>query len=236
MGFLLNGVNTGGIPMYLIEKILLKHEVPYFVETGTAAGASVRTASPYFKTCYTIEAIDGRQEIANAPDNILFFTGNSPDMLYEIVSELLRLKGSATRQFVLFWLDAHYSGDTPNETEFPECPLLDEIQEVSRYGEDAIILIDDARLFFGHPPYPNNPKEWPCIQDIFIKLRECFPYHYATITDDYILCVPIHVKEVIDEEWRSRYHIRYPNAADKLKAQAKEVFAAVKNYLDVNTI
>lgn len=232
MGYTLNGVNTGGLPMYLIERILAKHHVDYFVETGTASGESVRLAAQHFKKCYTVEVIEGRPVREDAPINIVFFTGDSSEILTVIIDELLIEKSGKERQWVLFWLDAHYSGDKPNETEFLECPLINEINAVATYGEDAIIFIDDARLFLGHPPYPNNPTQWPNIHDIFILLREKFPYHYSTITDDYILCIPIHIREIIDEEWRERFHIRYPNKEDKLKSQVKDVYNSFKKYIE----
>jgi hypothetical protein len=62
-------------------------------------------------------------------------------------------------------------------------------------------------------------------------LKECFPYHHITITDDYILAMSIHVMQTIDNEWRSRFAIRYPNAEDKLKSQAKDVYKAIIDYL-----
>jgi len=231
MGFLLNGVNTGGLPEYLIRPLIEQHEIKYFVETGTAGGNSARLAATMFEKVYTIEVIEGRPEMKNAPDNIDFFVGDSAELLPDLIRELNRIKGSATRQFVFFWLDAHYSGDTVNTSGYPECPLLAEIEAVAEYGEDAIIFIDDARLFFGHPPHPNNPKEWPSIQEVFALLTKKFPYNHITITDDYIICVPIHVREVLDAEWRERFNLRYPSAQDKLKSQVKDVYEAFKNYV-----
>lgn len=232
MGFRTYGVDTTGLPLHLITPLLNEHEIRYFVETGTAGGESIRKAAGLFERCYTIELIEDRAVKENAPNNILFLTGSSPELLGDIIDEILQTKKVDEHQFVLFFLDAHYSGDTPNETEFHECPLLDELRVIgNKHSEDAIIIIDDARLFFGHPPYPNNPQEWPAIQDIFVLLKEKFPYHYATITDDYILCVPVHVREVIDAEWRERFHIRYPNDSDKLKDQVIDVYKAFAKYI-----
>lgn len=44
MGYKLNGCDTGGLPMYLVERLLQKHYIPYLVETGTANGDSARIA------------------------------------------------------------------------------------------------------------------------------------------------------------------------------------------------
>lgn len=230
MAYLLNGCTTGGFPEHLVKPLIVNYEIPFFVETGTAAGESARLAATMFNKVWTIEVVEGRADTKNAPANISFLQGDSATLLVEVIDELNVLKEDK-RQFVIFYLDAHYSGDTPNESGFPECPLLQEIEEVSKYGEDAIIIIDDARLFFGHPPYPHDPTEWPSVCEIFILLKEKFPYHHITITDDYILCIPVHVRDVIDKEWRDRFSVRYPNESDKLKEQVKSVYHAFQNYI-----
>jgi hypothetical protein len=229
MGFMSNGVATGGLPLHLVKPLLDKYDIPFMVETGTANAESTRLSATMFRKVWTIELIDGRTETKDAPDNISFLVGDSTYLLPPIIEELLSLRGNKERQFVLFYLDAHYSDIVPNESDYPECPVLDEIKCVAEYGEDAIIIIDDARLFFGSPPYPHDPRQWPSICDIFVLLKEKFPYHHITITDDYILAIPIHVKDVIDKEWRDRFHIRYPNDADKLRGQYKDVWKDVKN-------
>lgn len=232
MGFRTYGVDTTGLPLHLVNPIIEQHEVKIFVETGTAGGASVRKAAELFEKCYTIELIEDRAVKEGAPENIHFMTGSSPELLGGVIDNLLITRGDE-RQNVLFFLDAHYSGDTLNETGFPECPLMDELKVIGRYSEDAIIIIDDARLFLGHPPYPNNPKEWPLIQDIFIELRNLFPHHYATITDDYILCVPLHVKDTVIAEWRSRFHIRYPNDYDRMKSETRNVYNYLQKFIEL---
>jgi hypothetical protein len=234
MGYMLNGVTTGGLPMHLVKPLLDEHEVPYFVETGTAGGMSVKEASKLFKRCWTIELIKDRPDFNNSHGGVHFEIGDSAEILPRIIADLKEIKFKTdpkARQWVLFFLDAHYCGDVPNESGYPECPLLDEIKCVAEYGEDAVIIIDDARLFLGSPPHPNEPTEWPCICDIFHLLREKFPYHYISIVDDYVIAIPIHLRHTIDKEWRDRFHIRYPNAEDKLKSQVKDVYAAFKNYI-----
>ena len=228
MAYKLNGCETGGLPIHLVKPLVENYDIPFIVETGTAGGLSIREAAKLFKTCWTIELIAERPDIEEAPTNVHFLVGNSPDVLPSIILKLKILKDEKESQYVLFYLDAHYSDEVPNESDCPECPLLEEINCIAEYGNDAIIIIDDARLFFGHPPYPHNPQEWPSICEIFILLKEKFPYHHITITDDYILCIPLHCREVIDKEWRDRFHIRYPNEKDKLKGQYKEVWKDVK--------
>lgn len=226
MGYLLNGVSTGGLPIHLVKPLIENHEINYFVETGTAGGDSIREVYELFKYVWTVELIKDRTDTKNAPKNVRFIEGDSVEHLPEIIEQLLLFRGEKERQYVLFYLDAHFCDDKPNESDYPECPVLEEIKCIAEYGEDAVIIIDDARLFFGSPPYPNDPTEWPSISEIFFVLQTLFPFHHTTITDDYVLSIPLHLKDTIDKEWRDRFHIRYPNAEDKLRGQVKDVHAA----------
>ena len=230
MAYKLNGCDTGGLPVHLIKPILDKYNVPFLVETGTASGDSAVVATTLFKRIWTIELIEGRVDYRTGNGGIHYMTGDSSQILPEVIKTLQQLKGerplTEEKQWVVFYLDAHYSDDVPNETGYPECPLIAEINAVAEYGYESIIIIDDARLFFGQPPHPHNPEEWPSLKEIFLLLNEKFPYHHITITDDYILAIPLHVRDVIDEEWRDRFHIRYPNENDKLRGQVKDVYNA----------
>jgi len=228
---MLNGCDTGGLPLHLVKPLIDNYDIPFLVETGTANGDSARLAATLFTKVWTMEVVEDRAEVKDGPPNVEFLQGDSAELLPEVIAELIELKGGSKRQFVLFYLDAHYSGDTPNESGFPECPLLSEIEAISKYGEDANIIIDDARLFFGQPPHPHDPTEWPSVCEIFVLLKEKFPYHHITITDDYILCISHHVREPIDKEWRERFTVRYPNDSDKLKEQARGVYKAIIDYL-----
>lgn len=231
MGYLLNGVSDGGLPLHLVKPLIGNYDIPFFVETGTASGDSVRMVYELFKKVWTVELIKDRADTTDAPNNVKFIEGDSVEHLPKIIEELLLLKGEKERQYVLFFLDAHFCDDKPNETDYPECPVLEEIKCIGEYGEDAVIIIDDARLFFGSPPYPNDPTEWPSISEIFFVLKTLFPYHHTSITDDYIISIPIHLKDTIDKEWRDRFHIRYPNAEDKLRGQVKDVYKALIDYM-----
>lgn len=232
MGYILNtGVKSDGLPVHLVKVLVDNYHVPFFIETGSAGGDSARLAATMFQKVWSIELVKDRADTKDAPSNVTFLEGDSVEHLPEIIQELLSRNPKKEQQFVLFYLDAHFCGDTPNELPYPECPLLDEIKCIAEYGEDALIIIDDARLFFGSPPYPNDPTQWPAVCDIIILLREKFPFHHITITDDYILAVSHHVREAIDKEWRDNFKIRYPNPQDKLKQQVKDVHKALIDYI-----
>lgn len=223
MGYLLNGVTDAGLPMHLLEALMRDQQIPYFVETGTAGGESIKAVAHLFEHCYTIEIIEGRP-LDLGLENVTYFTGNSVDILPDIIKNF-------TDEYVLFWLDAHYSDPVPNTSGVKECPVMEEIDVISKY-KNALILIDDLRHFLGMIPYPNDPRDWPGIADIIVKLKTLFPEHYTTITDDYVVCVPMIFKYALDDEWRGRFHVRYPSTEDKLKQSTKEVYNALKKFVE----
>jgi hypothetical protein len=227
MGYELNGVEDGGCPFHIVKKIIEGFDVPYFVETGTAGGVTIKKASEIFKECHTIEIIPNRTlerneinvydendptlitDIIFVPieysENITFHLGDTTKVLPKILSKV-------NDNYCVFWLDAHYSDEIPSEDGTVECPILDELQIISLFNchNKAIILIDDARLFFGTPPSPMKPELWASLQDIFDSIRKNFPYHHFTIVDDYIVAVPNEMKQNLFNEWLERFKIRYP--------------------------
>lgn len=234
-----NIVDTGGFPLYLMKPIMDSVRIDYFIETGTAGGLSIKEAAKYFKQCFTIELIEGRAEVDYSLANVEWLTGDSAKLLLPIVNNLIAEKNAmqikdqpSIYHYAMFWLDSHYSDPSPNTSKQKECPLLEELEIISGYQDSAIIVIDDARLFYGHPPAPNNPKDWPRIQDIFQLLSEKFPYNTSTIRDDYIISLPERLNEPFDEEWRKNYSIRYPSHEQSIKMQTKNVFNEFKKYID----
>lgn len=239
MGYKVNNrVNTEGFPFYLVEGILKSDRVDTFVELGTAGGDTIKTAAKCFKKCYTIEIIENRAIVDKSIENIKWLTGNTVDILPTIIDDLLVEKALMQKgvdpiyNYSVFWIDSHYSDPEPNTSQFTECPLMEELEIISLYQHDAIILIDDARLFMGHPPAPLNPKEWPMIQDIFVLLKEKFPFNYSSLVDDFIISIPERLREPIDAEWRGNYSTRYPTHENNIKMQVKNVYNEFKKYLE----
>lgn len=223
MGFKGYGIDTGGIPVEYIKRFLDKYEIPIFIETGTAGGDSVRTVASLFKECHTIEIIEGRPT-GDFPNNVKLHTGDSAKLLNHIASQY-------HRQNIFFWLDAHWSESYESPAGTDECPIIKEIEAIKHVGNRALIMIDDARLFYGWPPHPNNPAKWPRLQFVFEALRSCFPNHVTTIVDDYIICFPMSMDEVHYTEWRENFDKRYPSDADKLKLAARDLYNAFLNYM-----
>ena len=224
MGYKHHGVNTGGIPVDYIKRFVDAYNIQYFIETGTAGGESIRAMAPMFKQCHTIEIVEYRAEGLPYPENVVLHNGDSAKLLHEISKPYLGER-------VLFWLDAHWS--EPYESDINvtcECPLLDEIQAIQ--GHNALILIDDARLLFGAPPWPNDPSKWPRFMDVFKRLHDCFPLHWISVVDDYIICYPDYMRDTFRDEWRERFTERYPSEETLLKQGVKKGFEAFKKYIE----
>lgn len=232
MGYKVNDlVNTGGFPFYLIENLFSKVDVKWGVELGSAGGETARKMATMFEKVWTVELLPDRQIKEPVCENINWIEGHTVDKIPEIINDLCNLREGNDYNYSLWWMDAHYTDEVENTKEHKECYIIEELIAISPIQEEAIIFIDDLRLFCGSVPYPNNPQDWPSLQKIMCVLAEKFPHNYSTITDDYIISIPHRLKSIIDEDWRKMYSIRYPNAETKLKAHVKEVFNALKKYL-----
>lgn len=221
MGYLHNGVKTGGLPIDYIKRFVDEYGIRYFVETGTAGGNSVRTAAEIFDFCQSIEVVCNRPE-GEFPENVLLHIGDSGKLLKEITKGI---KGER----IVFWLDAHWSEPYEAPADVQECPLLEEIAAIK--GHDALILIDDARLFFGAHPHPGDPRKWPRFDTVFTYLRECFPKHMISIVDDYIIAVPDYMMDTFHAEWRERFRERYPEEIDRVKMEMRNSIEYLKKFV-----
>jgi len=224
MGFKHFGVNTGGLPVKYIKRFTEKYSIPIFIETGTAGGESVRAAAPLFRKCHTIEIVGGRPD-GIFPENVELHEGDSSLQIGEI-----------TRWYphdnIFFWLDAHWSEPYEAPHGVIECPILEEIEAIAHCGTRALIMIDDARLFYGRPPWPCNPSKWPRFQFVFEKLRQCFPGHVVSVVDDYIICFPLAMDDAHRTEWYDNYTERFPTDEDRLKQSVRDSYRALKTYME----
>jgi hypothetical protein len=220
MGYDYNGGNDTGVPLEMIKAIIKGFHVPYFIETGTASGMSIRKASLHFEKCHSIEIIEGRTpklrelvvqdeadptivEYFQVPihfkPNITLHIGNTVEVLPTITAEI-------GNEYAVYWLDAHYSDPVPSEPDCVECPVIDEVMLLP---EKSIIVIDDARLFFGTPPPPSNPDKWCDIMELMTTLKKCFPTHHTTIIDDFVVSVPVEMKRNLNDYWLETYNQRF---------------------------
>ena len=216
------GYINGGIPKEIVANIIEKERPKAFIETGTYIGDTAIWASALFEKVYTIEIMPEMSQTATKRaagiKNISFLLGDSSKVLPTIINEL---KGNS-----FFWLDGHYSGEGTGGEE-NECPVMDEITIISKC-KDAIILIDDARCFYGPPPKPHNASHWPGIADIFNKLKLLYPNHYTTVVDDVIFCVPMRLKSILDTDWQEHFYTRF---AGKKAPAYRRILGGIKNKL-----
>ena len=124
-----------------------------FVETGTFMGGTTLEASQIFSSVHTIELskelyLKARPRFAGR-DHIRTYQGDSGKLLPDI---LKTVEGK-----VVFWLDGHYSEGVTAKSE-TNSPILEELRAIKNANvSDAIILIDDLRMF---------PNSWTRIPDI----------------------------------------------------------------------
>lgn len=113
-----------------------------FIETGTLNGSTIFSLEPYFNKLYTIEFsekyyINTKNKYSG--NKINFILGDSA-VVFETLLPNISDK-------CIFFLDGHWSsGDTGHSNK--DCPLYEEITHINNlFTNDAIIIIDDFRLF-----------------------------------------------------------------------------------------
>ncbi len=228
MGFTINEIYNGAmIPKEFVLRLLKAVDISYFIETGTAGGDSVKWAKDHFQKCWTIEL--DKKQLIDEVEGITYIQGNTVDHLPSILEK----DEFKEDPYVLFWLDAHFCDSEPNKTNNKECYLIEEIEIISG-RKNAVILIDDARLFAGPPPWPNDPRDWPRLDEIFYKLKLGFPEHFTTVVDDYIVRVPQSLIPTVDAEWRENYRYRYRSAETILQESVRRSYQAFMNYMEIN--
>jgi hypothetical protein len=115
---------------------------PCFIETGTFNGESIFSVEPFFNKLYTVEFSEkyyNRTKNRYNGKKIQFILGDS-SIVFEKLLPMIHDK-------TIFFLDGHYSsGDTGQSSK--DCPLVEEITHINNlFLHEAIIIIDDYRLF-----------------------------------------------------------------------------------------
>jgi len=145
-------------PSLIKQKTLKKNGKKYnlrvLVETGTAGGDMIRAMKNNFDQIFSIELSTEFFERAKSNfkkyDHITLIKGNSGEKLAELLPKI--------SEPILFWLDAHYSGEGTAKGDI-ETPIIKELTTIfSRNNKKDVILIDDARCFDGTHDYPTIPQ------------------------------------------------------------------------------
>lgn len=122
-----------------VRTIAQKHNIFIVIETGTEFAATTERFATMVPFVYTMEQNPKTYQIARqfVPANSMLFYGSS-EMILPVVIEHLNPNGK-----FLFYLDAHAQG--------MPCPLLKELEIISKYGLKPVIVIHDCKV-------PDHPE------------------------------------------------------------------------------
>ena len=168
-------VGVGGFSYDFLKKISQTTKARVFVETGTYRGKTAKIASSIFDSVHTIELAkqfyDQAVPVLAGCKNVSVYLGSSANILSTI---LPKIEGK-----ILFWLDAHFQGHDPKDkTEANFYPILHEIKAIKNSGnKNAIILIDDVRIF-------NGSFGWPKLDLLYNEIKSIDPLYNIEVYGD----------------------------------------------------
>ena len=148
---------------------------PNFTETGTYMGETIMALEPHFSNLHTIEIKKELYEhVKNTykGEKINHYLGDSGDVLTEILP-------SITGKSILF-LDGHWSAGNTGKGK-KDCPLYEELTSIIlHHKEEAVIIIDDVRLFGRGPNKGGEICNWEEInvERILNLVKERITTHY----------------------------------------------------------
>lgn len=161
-----------------------KFDLNVFVETGTNDGETPWVLKDNFNELHTIE-LGSRQyrlaveRFADYP-HVHCHRGDSAVVLSRVLSKI--------SEPALIWLDGHYSGPGTAQGS-KNTPVVEELEAIFRDGRPHVVLIDDARCFYGGAENPiggtpayDHYGTWTSLEDLR-KLSEANGYDYEEKND-----------------------------------------------------
>ena len=146
-----------------------------FVETGTYLGETIFGMEPHFDQLYTIEI---KEELyLNTKRR---YHGNKIEFLLGDSSKVLKTLCRRLESPTIFFLDGHWSAGKTGRGE-KDCPLYEELESImGEFIFDAVVIIDDIRLFGKGPKKGNEVCDWESIavEDIFTLVKSRLTEHY----------------------------------------------------------
>lgn len=120
-----------------------------FIETGTNDGETPWVLKDNFRELHTIELGSRQyrlavQRFADYP-HVHCHRGDSAVVLPRVLSKV--------SEPALIWLDGHYSGPGTAQGS-KNTPVVEELEAIFRDGRSHVVLIDDARCFYGGAENP----------------------------------------------------------------------------------
>ncbi len=190
--FIDNKNEKGHLSTTFLQQISKAFSPDYFIESGTYDGGTARNASPFFKEVHTIELYEPMFQKTKLQlrsfTNIKTYHGSSPEVFHKILPQL---KGT-----VIFWLDAHYSGqgtalsfDNPSNQNAVTA-IRQELEAIRKHNSsDCIILIDDMRGFGTIIDETEYIGCWayPSVQEIREMLKQINPHFSIVLLGDTLL-------------------------------------------------
>lgn len=165
-----------------------------FIETGTFTGGTIFEMEKYFDKLYTIEFSEKYHNNTKQKYNgnkINFILGDSSIVFNSLLPTL--------NEKCIFFLDGHWCGGDTGKSE-KDCPLYEEITAINElFQNEAIIIIDDVRLFGLDKTSGKLEEDWSDINkgNIFniLQQRIKLVYHLDSISaKDDRLIIHIHSK------------------------------------------
>ena len=150
LNFVSNKTKNGSLDSNFLKEMKSVFKCDAFLETGTYDGKTAQTAALIFNEVHTVELeyhlFQNTNVFLSTLANVKTYHDSSPEMIKSVAPSI---KGR-----ILFWLDAHYSGEgtamSNNNPYSPDAitPICDELKAIKECGlTDCVILIDDIRGF-----------------------------------------------------------------------------------------